>query len=334
MRLARAVSRRDLLKLTGGAVAAGAWFGVSGCSALGGSQQNGNSQVEKPKLRVGALPACELAVLHLAVRDGHFQEQGLDVEIVNAPDGGAALAAAIGGDYDLASSSYLPIFRAQARGVAQLKIVSHCASAVPDSLMIMASPGSGVREVQDLAGKRIAISGAGTISELMVKAVMRAHGVDFDGVQWVPIGFPNMPQALQANEVDAAQTVEPFTTLSVRNVSAIPVADVATGLLEELPLSGFVANARFAEENPRTVAAFQRAMDSAAAAAQDRSKVVELLPEFTKIDPDIGPVITLPKLESRISAADLQRVVRLMRDFGYVDEELDVAGMVLEPQEG
>ena len=87
MRLARAVSRRDLLKLTGGAVAAGAWFGVSGCSALGGSQQNGNSQVEKPKLRVGALPACELAVLHLAVRDGHFQEQGLDVEIVNAPDG-------------------------------------------------------------------------------------------------------------------------------------------------------------------------------------------------------------------------------------------------------
>ena len=75
-------------------------------------------------------------------------------------------------------------------------------------------------------------------------------------------------------------------------------------------------------------------MDSAAAAAQDRSKVVELLPEFTKIDPDIAPVITLPKLESRISAADLQRVVRLMRDFGYVDEELDVAGMVLEPQEG
>ena len=146
------------------------------------------------------------------------------VEIINAADGASALNSTIGGDYDITFSSYVPIFAAQAKGIAQLKIVADCASSVPNTCMIMASPQSNVRTPQDLGGnKRIAISGEGTISKLMVQAAMRSHGVDYNRVQWVPIGFPNMPNALAANQVDAAFVVEPFLTLSARNARAIPV---------------------------------------------------------------------------------------------------------------
>ncbi|MBB5153839.1 ABC transporter substrate-binding protein [Saccharopolyspora phatthalungensis] len=325
--------RRDLLKLAGGMITAGAVMGTGGCGLLGGSeaQQGGNAQVEKANLRVGGLPTSELAPLHLAVQNGHFQREGLTVEIINAADGASALNSTIGGDYDITFSSYVPIFAAQAHGVAQLKIVADCASSVPNTCMIMASPNSSVRRPKDLAGKKIAISGAGTISELMVKAAMKANGVDYGKVQWVPLGFVNMPNALRASQVDAAFVVEPFLTLSARDAGAIPVVDTATGPLEDLPLGGYVSSAKFADENPKTISAFQRAMDTAVAEAQDRSKIEPLLPQFAKIDKETASIITLLKMNSRADSTRLQRIPRLMREFGYIDKDVDVASMIIAP---
>ncbi|MCI2420374.1 ABC transporter substrate-binding protein [Saccharopolyspora sp. K220] len=329
----RSLPRRNLLKIAGGMVTAGAVMGASGCGLLGGSeaQQGGNSQVEKANLRVGGLPTAEIAPLHLAAQNGLFQREGLNVEVITAADGAAALNSTIGGDYDITFSSYVPIFAAQAKGVAQLKIVADCASSVPNTCMIMAPPNSNVRTPEDLAGKRIAISGLGTISELMAKAAMRAHGVDFSRVQWVPLGFINMPNALRQHQVDAAFVVEPFLTLSARDAGAIPVVDTATGPLEDLPLGGYVSAAKFADENPRTVAAFQRAMDAAVAEAQDRSKIEPLLPKFAKIDENTASIITLLKMNSRADATRLQRIPRLMQEFGYIDKDVDVASMIITP---
>lgn len=331
--LPRALPRRDLLKLAGGMVTAGALMGTSGCGLLGGSEdkQGGNAQVEKANLRIGGLPTSELAPLHLAVRNGYFQREGLTVEIINAPDGGTALTSTIGGDYDITFSSYVPIFSAQAKGGTKLKIVADCASSTPNTCMIMASPGSRVHSPQDLAGKKIAISGAGTISELMVKASMKANSVDYSKVQWMPLGFPNMPNALKTDQVDAAFVVEPFLTLSARDAGAIPVVDTATGPLEDLPLGGYVSTAKFADENPKTVAAFQRAMDSAVAEAQDRSKIEPLLPQFAKIDNETAAIITLLKMNSRADATRLQRIPRLMLEFGYIHNDIDVASMIVAP---
>ncbi|MFC7341231.1 ABC transporter substrate-binding protein [Saccharopolyspora griseoalba] len=330
----RALPRRDLLKLAGGVATAGALMGSSGCGLLGGSQQQesaGNGQVEKASIKVGALPTAELAPLHYAVKEGLFERHGLTVEIAPASDGATALNNAIGGDYDITFSSYVPIFAAQAKGVANLKIIADCASAVPNSCLIMSTPNSGVRTPQDLAGKRIAISGTGTISELMVKASMKANNVPFDQVRWSPLGFANTPKALAAGDVDAAMLVEPFLTLAARDSGAVPVLDCATGPLEDLPLVGYVSNAQFADQNPRTIEAFQRAMGEAVAACQDRGKVEPLLPEFAKIDQQTASVITLLKLNNRPDATRLQRIPRLMLEFNYIDKNIDVASMIIAP---
>lgn len=334
--LPRALPRRDLLKLAGGMVTAGALAGTSGCGLLGGSaaQQGGNAQIEKPNLRIGALPTSELAPLHLAAQNGHFQREGLTVEIINAADGAAALNSTIGGDYDITFSSYVPIFAAQARGIAQLKILADGASSVPNTCMIMAAPTSRVRTPRDLAGKTIGVSGTGTMSELMVKAALRAHGMNPDNFKPLPIGFPNMPNALRTNQVDAAFVTEPFLTLAARDAGAIPVVDTATGPLDDLPLGGYASSAEFAEKNPRTVAAFQRAMDTAVAEAQDRTKVEPLLPRFARIDAQTASIITLLKTNSRADATRLQRVPRLMLQFGYIQKDVSAASMIIAPPQG
>lgn len=328
-----AIPRRNLLKLAGGAVTAGALMGTTGCGLLGGSQgsEGGNGQVEKANLRVGALPINDLAPLHLAVKNGYFQQEGLNVEIITAPDGGAALSATIGGDYDITYSSYVPFFAAQAKGIAPLKIVADCASAAPNTTVIMTSPQSSVRTPQDLAGKTIAISGPGTISELLVKATMGAHGVSFANSEFPAIPFINMPAALQRGDVDAAILTEPFLTQAARDSGAVPVVDTATGPLEDLPLTGYGATADFCETNPKTVAAFQRVMIRAVAESQDRSKIEPLLPEFAKIDPETAAIISLLNFNARPDATRLQRVPRLMKEYGFINRDIDVASMIIEP---
>ncbi|QIZ35693.1 ABC transporter substrate-binding protein [Saccharopolyspora sp. ASAGF58] len=329
----RCLPRRSLFKLAGGAVTAGALLGTSGCGLLGGSQaeSGGNGQVEKANLRVGALPINDLAPLHLAVRNGYFQQEGLTIEIVNAPDGSAALNSTIGGDYDITYSSYVPFFAAQASGAALLKIVADCAAAAPNATMIMTSPNSGVRTPQDLEGKTIAISGPNTITELLVKATLNAYGVNYSKVKLSPTPFITMPAALQQRRVDAAIVTEPFLTLAARDGGAVPVVDTATGPLEDLPLTGYGATAKFCEEHPKTIAAFQRVMDRAVAEAQDRSKIEPLLPEFAKIDKETAAIITLLKFNSRADATRLQRVPRLMKEFGFINTDIDVASMIVAP---
>ncbi|GAA2337542.1 ABC transporter substrate-binding protein [Saccharopolyspora halophila] len=330
----RALSRRGLLKLAGGTATAGALMGASGCGLLGGSESasSGNGQVEKPNIKVGALPISDLAPLHLAVREGMFKQEGLNVEIVTASDGSAALSSTIGGDYDITYSSYVPFFAAQAKGVADLKIVADCGAGAPNTTVIMTRPSSNVRTPQDLANASIAISGPRTISELLVKATMKAYGVDYAQTEFAPVPFPTMPAALEQGRVDAAILTEPFLTQAARKIGAVPVADTNTGPLEDLPLTGYGATAQFTEENPKTVAAFKRAMDKAVAMAQDRSKVEPLLPEFAKVDEQTASIMSLLKFNSKPDATRLQRVPRLMKEFGFIDADIDVSKMIVRPQ--
>lgn len=329
----RGVARRDLLKLAGGVATAGALMGASGCGLLGGSQSSkqGNGQVEKSTIRVGALPITDHAPLYLAQEAGYFKREGLNVEIVNASDGTAALNSMIGGDYDITYSSYVPFFQAQAKGIASLKIVADCASAAPKTNMIMTYPGSSVKNPSDLEDATLGISAAGTISELLVKVALRAHGVDSDQPDYTPISFPNMPAALQQQRVDAAMLTEPFVTLAARSSGAVPILDVSTGPAEDLPLSGYGATEQFVTENPKTVAAFQRAMETATAEAQDRSKIEPLLPKFAKVDPETASIVGLLNMHSRADATRLQRVPRLMKEFGFTDKDVDVKAMIVEP---
>ena len=72
-------------------------------------------------------------------------------------------------------------------------------------------------------------------------------------------------------------------------------------------------------------------MDRAVTEAQDRSKIEPLLPQFAKIDRETASIISLLQMNSRPDASRLQRVPRLMKDFGYLDKDIDVASMIVKP---
>jgi NitT/TauT family transport system substrate-binding protein len=313
---------------------------LTGCSLLGGSDDEAdspapsNGKLETTELNVSIMKTTDLAPFHIAVQEGFFEDEGLKITHVDAPSGGESVGKLISGEVDVAYSSYTPFFLAESRSAAQnvggIKFVADAASAGPGSTMVVALPTSTVKSVKDLAGKRVAVTATGTISDLMTMSTMKTNNVDHTSVQWVQTPFPAMASRLANGEVDAAFVTEPFIQDTERNAGAVPVVDAATGPTADMPVAGWGSTGDFVKKHPNTIAAFQRAMQRGTdLALEDRSLVEPVLVKFSGVDEDTAKMATLLTFQSKLDATRIQRVPDLMLEFGVIQAPLDVSKMVV-----
>ncbi|MFD1044718.1 ABC transporter substrate-binding protein [Kibdelosporangium lantanae] len=290
-------------------------FLLCGCSLLGGGNDDASAtdgRVEKPKIKVAVLPTVETAPLQLAIKNGYFRDAGLEVDVQIAPSGQRTVEGLLGGDFDISYSTYPAFFQAQAKGVGDLKLVTDNSSAAPNTATLMVPKGSPVKSMSDLSDKTIAVTAKGTLADLMVKDTMATNLANWRSVDWREMPFPDMQAALASGKVDAAMVVEPFVTAIGEATGASVLKDLAVGPLNDFPFTGYGATKKFVNENPRTVAVFQRGMERAANEAQDnRANIEPLLPEFAKVDKSMVTIVHLPGFRTKLDANRLHRVVDL-----------------------
>lgn len=308
---------------------------LSGCGLLGGESGEagdgggGNGKLEKQKITVGVLPVVDVGPFFLAHEKGYFKQEGLDVEPVVMDSGPASINGILSGDIDIGFGSYPAPITAQSKGAGDIKIVAEALVAKPGHITLVAPPKSKIKKPQDVAGKKIAITGRNSFTDLAPMAVLESQNVDFKNVQWVEMGFPDMLPAMQSGDVDGAVVVEPWRTVAEKQLGAEVVLDGATGPTAEMPMSGYAAEGEFAKNSPNTVAAFQRALAKAQAEAKDRSKIEPMLVKHAKIEKDIAPLMTIATYSTSLNAKRIQRVADLLQHFKVIDKRLDVSSMVI-----
>jgi NitT/TauT family transport system substrate-binding protein len=139
-----------------------------------------------------------------------------------------------------------------------------------------------------------------------------------------------MAATLERGDVDVIWASEPVATVAKSSVGAVVVADSFVGDMEGFPVAGYQATADFAAAHPRTIAAFQRAMASAAELARsDAALVTALLPEFTSLTPELAADIALPEYRGALDPSVLRRVQDTLLAFGILDSQLDIESLVL-----
>ncbi len=111
-----------------------------------------------------------------ALARGYFKQQGLQVEPILIRGGPAAIAALVSGEVDFASiGGAQAIYRGKARGL-DLSIIG-CISHTTNYILL---GNKQTRTVEDLKGKPIGITGAGTYSEFAVKAFLKKNNINPD----------------------------------------------------------------------------------------------------------------------------------------------------------
>ncbi|MFD9895562.1 ABC transporter substrate-binding protein [Amycolatopsis sp. NPDC059027] len=305
---------------------------VSGCGLLGGSDgsTSGGSSggLEKSSIKVSVMSVIDTTPLRLAVDGGYFKAEGLDVQTIEVPDGQTSLTKLISGEADVAFSSYQPFFSAKAKNTADIRLVADAVSASPKSNEIITGANSSVKGIADLAGKKVAITAKNTASDLLTRSVLKDHGVDPNKVNWVQMGMSNVAPALKNGDIDAGYLAEPFLTQAGKTAGAVPLADAASGATQDFPLAGYGALGKFVTDSPKTLAAFQRAMQKATRDAADRAKIEPLAVKYAKVDQDTAALLTLPTFVSTLDARRLQRVPDLMQQMGAIPAKIDAAPMI------
>ncbi|RZS41057.1 NitT/TauT family transport system substrate-binding protein [Herbihabitans rhizosphaerae] len=309
---------------------------VSSCGLLGGESDSGSSgPLGKSKIKVGIIPELGAAGFYLALDRGYFKEQGLDVDVVTVNSGKAAVDSISNGSTDIAVGSYPAVLLAQANKAGDYKIVGDGFSAKPNVQVLLASPKSPVKTAQDVPGRRLATTATKTFADLCVLEALKAKNVPTDKVTWHPIPFSDMAAAMDRGDVDAVSIVEPQLTQALRTYGGHKVADCGEGPLADMPVTGYFAvggEGKFAQSNPKTVAAFQRGLFKGHAEAADRSKVEPIFVKYLKLDDVTAKLVTVAGWSTSIEKTRIQRVATMMQNFGVLKEPLDVGPMIFRPE--
>ncbi|MCL6443789.1 MAG: ABC transporter substrate-binding protein [Alicyclobacillus sp.] len=135
----------------------------------------------------------------LALQQGYYKHEGLDVTIV--PGNGSLTTAqlvATGHDY-LAYADAIPIMQLIAKG-APMKIVSTIYQSNPNEVTALAS--SGIRSIADLKGKSIGVPTGGS-QVAMIPLLLQSNGLKPSDVKLVNLSSTAMVPALVQHKVDA-----------------------------------------------------------------------------------------------------------------------------------
>ncbi|MEV6848165.1 ABC transporter substrate-binding protein [Actinoplanes sp. NPDC051411] len=297
---------------------------LAGCGGSDKGPAPGTNGLEKTDLKVGILPIPDAATVYIAKSKGYFAAEGLNVTPVVLTNGSETVSRLVSGSVDIAYSAYVPIIQAASSGV-RVRVICDGYRGRTDLYPIVTRPDSPIRDPRQLAGKKIGLINTKGFPSLLTDAALAGVGVPASAVHLVEIPYPNMPAALQNGSIDAAFMTEPYLSQSRKTFGARVVVDTMSGPTADLPVGGYVSSPRFVTGNPKTLAAFDRAIAKAQAAAADRTLVGQTLPMYVHgLSPSVAQSITLGVFPSSLDPAQLQRVADLMTRFGAIPKHFDV----------
>jgi len=209
----------------------------------------------------------------IAQKAGFFRDEGLDVRIITVASGGPIMMALLSsGEADMVISGAVAILRGIASGAPAVVVGSQMGK--PDYTLMGAK---GLRGLDDLKGKVVGSTGAGSFSEFAVVESLRRKGmIRNQDYKLLAVGGTAVRiAALQSRKIDAA----PLSSGERVNVEGegFPVLLEIGKVLPEFPFTVLAATKKFAASSPDKVAAMLRALDRAIRLIrQDKDRAVQI----------------------------------------------------------
>ncbi|HEU5156552.1 MAG TPA: ABC transporter substrate-binding protein [Streptosporangiaceae bacterium] len=301
---------------------------AAGCGGDDKPSSSGTG-LEKTTLNVGILQVADVAQLQLALDRGFFTAEGLTVKTQVLQGGAEAVPKLRSKNLDVSFGAWVPAFLAQASGAFKMHAVAPAFDSDTGTHVVLVPKDSPIKTAKDLAGKKIGINVKHNLGSLLMQAQLQPLGVKLDDEKnFVAMPFPNMLAALKSGSVDAVQAVEPFHTQIQQAIGARKVLELSQGETANFPIAGYFSTDEFAKDNPKTLAAFQRAVGKAQALLSDTSLLAQVVPKFSRTPAETVATMHKGKYPTTLDAASLKRVSDLMVKYGYLKSPIDVNALV------
>ncbi len=178
---------------------------IGACVALALATLVGSAAAET-KLRGGKAQAQQFAFVpvHVGVETGIFKKHGLDIEIANFGGDAKLLQAMAADGIDIALGGGPTIAFVQ-KGTPMLGIAA--LADAPGTIMLVVLKDGPVKTEDDLKGRTVSVSTAGSLTYWLAKELSRQKGWGNDGIRIAPLGTPTAQiAALRTGQVDGVVT--------------------------------------------------------------------------------------------------------------------------------
>jgi NitT/TauT family transport system substrate-binding protein len=268
-------------------------------------------------IRIALIPIETAAEVFYAKELGSFAKAGLAVDLQQLQNGQAIAAAVAGGAADIGFSTVPPLAVAHSKGI-PLTIIAGAALSIASEpfALVVVNPDSPIKAPKDLSGKTVGIIGLGTVADFGTRAWIDRNGGDSTAIKFAELPAPAMPAALAAGRVDAALLVEPYLTQGRAQHDRI-LGNPMDGVAKEFAVSVWFSTPSWAGAHPDLVGKFAAVMhDTALWAAKNPARSVEILAQYTKVDPGSLAGITRVRYADHLTAAMIAPVVDVAAKYG------------------
>ena len=239
-------------------------------------------------------------IAETAVRQKLFEKEGIAAELTIYRGGAETFEAMAAGAADvILDATSLPA-AGRKKGVMSKVVANASTGSFGWQLMVLAkSP----LEVKDLDGKKVAITSAGSGSDLLALWTIQDRKINFTRV---PVGGGGLVPNLLAGNVDAAVVYSPLSFKIAKSGEARTILDYAKDAPPNMT-AGWITPDKYAQEKPQMVQKTLNALYGALAFMRaNKDATVKLIAELYEIPADIAAAEydnTIMKLETDGSMA-------------------------------
>jgi len=265
----------------------------SGCGEETGHIQTG--QNKKIRLALAMQPSSSLIMI--ALENGYFKKNGLDIEILEFPSGKRALLNGLFKDkVDVATSSDVPIAVSMLDGL-DFQIAAIIVKA-ENINRVIARKDAGINKPSDLLGKRIGTQRASAV-HFFLHLFMGEHGIPNNDVEISFMKAENLPTALAIGEIDAFSMREPYITQAMDLLGDNCIVFSEPGLYSQI--DAVLIDKSMLHSSPETVDRFIRALIEAENFAfKNAQKAIDIISKKLGV-PTESIAKIWPELKLRVS---------------------------------
>ena len=257
------------------------YFCFAGCSGTAGLAPQAGSTLEKTHLTIGlAVPTATYLPLYVAVDEGTFARQGLEVDLVEFRGGAELIKAIVSKSIDVGAVSLAEITSGIDAG--QPLKAFYAGFNIPDFDWYGAAS---VKSLAGARGKRIGITQYGSSTDFITRYALTVNGLDpSKDVQIIQAGPPaTRLAAMQAGQLDIAIFATPEKFLAEDRGYKLIYSQKQ--LSDDYPQHLFFATESFLANDPNTVKALLRGHTLAVRLAkEDKQRAERSLMKHLQMD--------------------------------------------------
>jgi ABC-type nitrate/sulfonate/bicarbonate transport system substrate-binding protein len=262
-------------------------------------------------------------IAETAVRQKLFEKEGISAELTIYRGGAETFEAMAAGAADIILDPPSLVSAGRKKGVMSKIVANAAMGSFGWQLMV---PVKSTIEVKDLNGKKVAITSAGSGSDLLALWTIQDKKIDFTRV---PVGGGGLVPNLLANNVEAAVVYSPLSFQLAKAGDARTILDYSQEVPPNLS-AGWIVLDKYAEAKPEVV---QKALNALYGALQfmrdNRDVTVKLISDLYEMPVDIAALEyenTILKLETdgSMAAGNVPGAVQLSLDLAKLGGLKDI----------